>query len=98
MTEPAITALRQRMIEDMAIRRLVPGTQAFYVSTVAKFAGHFRRSSDLLGYEEVRTNRPHLVQSASEGEVYAYFWERLKVPPSSGNRVIAVGRSINLGQ
>jgi integrase/recombinase XerD len=47
MTEPAITPLRQRMIEDMAIRRLVPGTQAFYVSTVAKFAGHFRRSPDL---------------------------------------------------
>ena len=41
MTEPAITALRQRMIDDMAIRRLAPGTQAFYVSTVAKFARHF---------------------------------------------------------
>jgi hypothetical protein len=40
---------RQRMIGDMAIRRLAPGTQAFCVSTVAKFAGHFRRSPDLLG-------------------------------------------------
>src|ERR1700674_890881 len=63
MTEPAITPLRQRMIEDMAIRRLAPGTQAFYVSTVAKFAGHFRRSPDLLGYEEVRAYQLHLVQS-----------------------------------
>jgi integrase/recombinase XerD len=54
MTEPAITPLRQRMIEDMAIRRLAPGTQAFYVSTVAKFTRHFGRSPDLLGYEEVR--------------------------------------------
>jgi len=63
MTEPAITPLRQRMIEDMAIRRLAPGTQAFYVSAVAKFAGHFRRSPDLLGYEEVRAYQLHLVQS-----------------------------------
>ena len=59
MTEPAITPLRQRMIEDMAIRRLAPGTQAFYVSAVAKFAGHFRRSPDLLGYEEVRAYQLH---------------------------------------
>ena len=28
MTERAITPLRQRMLEDMAIRRLAPGTQA----------------------------------------------------------------------
>jgi integrase/recombinase XerD len=63
MTDPAITPLRQRMIEDMAIRRLAPGTQAFYVSTVAKFARHFRRSPDLLGYEEVRAYQLHLVQS-----------------------------------
>jgi len=63
MTEPAITPLRQRMIDDMAIRRLAPGTQAFYVSTVAKFARHFGRSPDLLGYEEVRAYQLHLVQS-----------------------------------
>ena len=54
MTEPAITPLRQRMIEVMAIRRLAPGTQAFYVSAVAKFACHFGRAPDQLGYEEAR--------------------------------------------
>jgi site-specific recombinase XerD len=63
MTEPAITPLRQRMIEDMSIRRLAPGTQAFYVSAVAKFARHFARSPDTLGYEEVRAYQLHLVQS-----------------------------------
>ena len=63
MTERAITPLRQRMLEDMAIRRLAPGTQAFYVSAVAKFARHFGRSPDTLGYEEVRTYQLHLVQS-----------------------------------
>jgi site-specific recombinase XerD len=63
MTQPAITPLRQRMIEDMAIRRLAPGTQAFYVSAVAKFARHCGRSPDALGYEEVRAYQLHLVQS-----------------------------------
>lgn len=63
MTEPAITPLRQRMLEDMAIRRLAPGTQAFYVSAVAKFARHFGKSPDLLGYEEVRAYQLHLVRS-----------------------------------
>lgn len=63
MTQPAITPLRQRMIEDMAIRRLAPGMQAFYVSAVAKFARPFGRSPDTLGYEEVRAYQLHLVQS-----------------------------------
>ena len=62
MTQP-ITPLRQRMLDDMAIRRLAPGTQAFYVSAVAKFAKHFAKSPDLLGYEDVRAYQLHLVQS-----------------------------------
>ena len=52
MTQPAITPLRQRMLDDMSIRRLAPRTQAFYVSAVAKFAKHFAKSPDLLGYED----------------------------------------------
>ena len=63
MTQPALTPLRARMIEDMAIRRLAPGTQAFYVSAVAKYARHFTRSPDKLGYEDVRAYQLHLVQS-----------------------------------
>ena len=58
-----LTPLRQRMLDDMAIRRLAPGTQAFYVSAVAKFAKHFGKSPDLLGYEDVRAYQLHLVQS-----------------------------------
>ncbi len=63
MPQPVITPLRQRMLDDMTIRRLAPGTQAFYVSAVAKFAQHFRKSPDLLGYEDVRAYQLHLVQS-----------------------------------
>ncbi len=64
MTQP-ITPLRQRMLDDMAIRRLAPGTQAFYVSAVAKFAKHFTKSPDLLGYEDVRVYQLFLVQSGA---------------------------------
>lgn len=67
MTQPAITPLRQRMLDDMAIRRLAPRTQAFYVSAVAKFAKHFAKSPDLLGYEDVRAYQLHLVQAGLDG-------------------------------
>ena len=63
MTERAITPLRQRMIEDMAIRRLSPRTQLQYMGAVARFARHFGRSPDTLGYEDVRAYQLHLVQS-----------------------------------
>jgi hypothetical protein len=63
MTKQAITPLRRRMIEDMTIRRLAPGTQAQYLSVVAKFARHFGRSPDQLGYEEVRAYQLQLAQS-----------------------------------
>ena len=48
MTQP-ITPLRQPMLDDIAIRRLAPGTQAYYVGAVAKFAKHVAKSPDLLG-------------------------------------------------
>ncbi|HEX6007936.1 MAG TPA: site-specific integrase [Burkholderiales bacterium] len=63
MTRQAITPLRKRMIEDMEIRRLAAGTQAQYLSVVARFARHFGRSPDQLGYEEVRAYQLHLAQS-----------------------------------
>ncbi len=48
-----MTALRHRMIEDMQIRNLSPGTIKGYVSHVAQFAKHFNQSPDLLGAEEI---------------------------------------------
>ena len=39
-----ISPLRQRMIEDMTIRRLAPRTQATYLSAVSRFSRHFGRS------------------------------------------------------
>ena len=55
-----MTALRQRMLEDMQIRNLSPHTQRAYVENVARFARHFRRSPAALGPEEIRTYQVHL--------------------------------------
>ena len=63
MTIQPITPLRQRMIEDMTIRRLKERTQESYLRAVAKYAQHFRRSPGELDYEHVRQYQLHLVQS-----------------------------------
>jgi hypothetical protein len=38
MTDKAISALRRRLIEDMAIRRLGPKTQHHYICHIKRFA------------------------------------------------------------
>ncbi len=52
--EYAMTALRQRMLEDMQIRNLAPATQRAYVEHVSRFARHVGCSPALLGPEEIR--------------------------------------------
>ena len=49
-----MTPLRKRMIEDMKLRNFAPKTVALYVDNVARFAGHFGKSPELLGHEQVR--------------------------------------------
>lgn len=56
-----MTPLRQRMIEDMKIRNLAPGTQATYVRLVEQFARHFKKSPELLGPEQVREYQLFLI-------------------------------------
>jgi integrase/recombinase XerD len=56
-----MTALRQRMIEDMRVRNLSPYTQRLYVDRVAKFAQYFGKSPELLGPEDVRTYQVYLI-------------------------------------
>ena len=57
-----MTPLRQRMLEDMAIRNLADNTQTFYIQQIISFAKHFGRSPDELGPEEVRTYPLYLLQ------------------------------------
>jgi site-specific recombinase XerD len=60
MTKP-ITPLRQRMIDDMALRNMSPATQRVYINAVKNFSAFFGRSPDKLTFEDVRTYQLHLV-------------------------------------
>jgi integrase/recombinase XerD len=57
-----MSPLRRRMIDDMQIRNLTTNTQRAYVAQVVRFAGHFRKSPDLLGPAEIRAYLIHLTQ------------------------------------
>ncbi len=57
-----MTPLRQRMLDDMAMRNLAANTQDAYVRVVAAFARHFRQSPDRLGREHVRDYLLHLIR------------------------------------
>ena len=50
-----MTPLRCRMIEDMTLAGLAPGSQDIYIRSVRRLAAHYRRSPDELSEEEVRS-------------------------------------------
>jgi integrase/recombinase XerD len=56
-----MTALRQRMLEDLLNRNLAPATVRCYVGAVAEFAQYFNKPADQLGAEEIREYRPALL-------------------------------------
>ncbi len=49
-----MTPLRQRMIQDMQLRGLSPGTQRVYVCAVRQLAKYYRRSPAQISEEELR--------------------------------------------
>ena len=55
-----MASLRQRMLEDMQVRRLSTCTQRTYVETVARFARYFDRSPARLGPEQLRAYQVYL--------------------------------------
>ena len=63
MTSPtqAVTPLRQRMLDDMRMRKLSPKTQASYIRVVKRFAGFLGRSPDTASAEDLRCYQLHLV-------------------------------------
>lgn len=56
-----ISPLRQRMIEDMRMRKLSPKTQTAYIRAVRRFAGFLGRSPDSASAEDLRRYQLHLV-------------------------------------
>jgi integrase/recombinase XerD len=55
-----VTPLRQRMIDDMAIRNMSPLTKKSYVRAVKNFSKFFQQSLDKLTFEHVRDYQLHL--------------------------------------
>jgi integrase/recombinase XerD len=59
------TALRQRMIDDMRMRKLEPRTQDAYIRAVRKLAAFLTRSPDTATVEELRSFQLHLVDTGT---------------------------------
>ena len=60
-TKP-VSALRQRMIDDMTLRKLNAKTQSAYVRAVVKFTRFFGRSPDLASAEDLRRFQLQMVE------------------------------------
>ena len=67
MTEQ-ISPLRQRMIEDMTIRNMTPGTQKVYIRAIKNFSLYFGRSPDKLTFDDVRQYHLHLASRGLEAQ------------------------------
>ena len=57
-----VSALRQRMIDDMVVRNLAPNTMLCYLKQVSYLARYFGRPPEQLGPEEIREYQLYLAQ------------------------------------
>jgi site-specific recombinase XerD len=57
----SISPLRQRMLDDMRMRKLSPKTQSGYIRSVRQFAAFLGRSPDRASAEDLRRYQLHLV-------------------------------------
>ncbi len=60
-TKP-ISPLRQRMIEDMRLRKLSAKTQTAYIRAFANFTRYLGRSPDTVNIEDLRAYQLHMVE------------------------------------
>src|ERR1700754_3716136 len=66
MSEKPISPLRQRMLEDMNMRRFVPDTQREYIRAVKRLATFLGRSPDTATAEELRAFQLHLTETSMQ--------------------------------
>ena len=60
-----VSPLRQRMIEDMAARKLNPNTQRSHIYSCKRFAAWLKRSPDTATPDEVRGFQLHLIEGGT---------------------------------
>ena len=66
MSEKPISPLRQRMLDDMSMRRFVPDTQREYIRAVKRLATFLGRSPDTATPEELRAFQLHLTETGAQ--------------------------------
>jgi integrase len=64
-TTAAGSPLRQRMIEDMRMRKLEPTTQTGYIRAVRKLTAYLKRSPDTATVEDLRNFQLYLVDAGT---------------------------------
>ena len=62
-----ITPLRQRMLDDMSMRKLAEKTQSAYIRAVREFTRFFGRSPDQASAEDLRLFQLHMVETSVSG-------------------------------
>jgi len=64
-TTKPISPLRQRMIDDMTLRKLAPQTQTAYIRAVINLTGFLGRAPDTATAEDLRRYQLHLVETGT---------------------------------
>ncbi|MBY0577335.1 MAG: phage integrase N-terminal SAM-like domain-containing protein [Gallionellaceae bacterium] len=57
----SVSPLRQRMLDDMRMRKLSPKTQIGYIRSVRQFAAYLKRSPDTATAEELRLYQLYMI-------------------------------------
>ena len=93
-----VSPLRQRMIEDMAARKLNPHTQRSHIQSCKRFAVWLKRSPDTATPDEVRHFQLHLVESGASIPRTCGSQTRQPIQPFSSEELVkcARGSSDNL--
>ncbi len=101
----SISLLRQRMIDDMTLRKLAPKTQAGYLRAVLRFTRFFGRSPELASAEDLRAFQLQLVaQGVSSTTINAtitglkFFFDVSLERPSALKRMSRVHKPQKLPQ
>lgn len=62
---PGISPLRQRMLDDLRMRKLNPKTQSAYIRAVCNFTKYLGRSPDTATVDDLRNYQLHLVDAGT---------------------------------
>ena len=62
---PSVSPLRQRMIDDMRMRKFNGKTQIYYIRAVRRLAAYLKRSPDTATAEDLRSFQLHMVETGT---------------------------------